>query len=105
MANRFLVSVLILVLVIFVPTEASAVNGVPNLLPFQGRLTDALGNPITAAGTQLDIRIYPPATAADAGCFIYDDRQIINPNLYGMFSIVLGVLGNRPGGTPANAFD
>ncbi len=76
--------------------SAWAGNGVPLFLPFQGRATDSAGQPINTAAT-FKFRVYPPAGA----CYIYEDTQVITPNGYGFFSVILGTLGNRTG--PANA--
>ncbi len=64
--------------------SAFAGNGVPNLLPFQGRLTDENGHPINYEVT-VNFRIFPPAGT----CYIYEETQVVAPNAYGIFSVVL----------------
>jgi hypothetical protein len=82
---------------LFTCTVFAAGNGVPGLLPFQGRAVDSSGNPITVTST-VTFRIYPPA----GNCYIYEDTQTVTPNAYGIFSALIGSSGNSSG--PANAF-
>ena len=62
----------------------------PDLLPFQGRLTDSTGSPINIA-TVVKFRIYPPS----GSCYLYEDTQTITPNTYGIFTALLGAAGNK----------
>jgi len=91
MANRLLGLLFVILLVV----PAFADNGVPALLPFQGRVTDVNGVPINYSVT-INIRIFPPTGT----CYIYEDTQVVTPNTYGLFSVVLGAAGNSTG--PAN---
>jgi len=87
---------LLLIFFLLVAVEpASALKGVPALLPFQGRLTDPAGNPINYP-VSVQFRIYPPSGT----CYLYEETQSITPNLYGVFSTIIGT-GTSSG--PANS--
>jgi len=98
--NRFLIFTLIISGLAALVGEARAANGVPKLIPIQGRLTDSLGNPINTA-VWVNFRIYPATSFAGTECYIYEETQSITPNVYGMFSAVLGNATYSTG--PANA--
>ncbi|MGZ3770725.1 MAG: beta strand repeat-containing protein, partial [Bdellovibrio sp.] len=66
-------------------------NGVPALLPFQGRATDANGNPINYP-VEVRFRIYPPS----GNCYLYEEVQNVTPNSYGIFSVILGTGVTQP---------
>lgn len=77
-------------------SSADAANGVPGLLPFQGRVTDGSGNPINYA-VEIKFRIYPAAGT----CYIYEETQsAVTPNAFGIFSVMLGA---GVVGAPANS--
>ncbi|WP_413612342.1 tail fiber domain-containing protein [Bdellovibrio sp. HCB-110] len=77
--------------------ELWASNSVPQLVPFQGRLTETTGTPINYSVT-VKYRIYPPT----GSCYIYEDTQNVTPNSFGIFSVLIGSTGNSTG--PANNF-
>lgn len=92
--------ILILTALAILVADARSVQagmGVPHLLPYQGRLTDIDGIPVNTDVT-VNFRIYPPS----GGCYIYEDTQLVSPNGFGIFSILLGIPGNSTG--PANSF-
>ncbi len=74
-------------------------NGVPNLLPFQGRVTDTNGNPINYPVT-INFRIYPPT----GSCYLYEDTESVTPDSYGMFSVNIGTNSTGPANTLAQVF-
>ncbi len=82
--------------------DAYAGNGVPALLPFQGRVTDNSGNPINYP-VQILFRIYP----ASGSCYIYEElHNTVTPNTYGIFSVVLGTgTVQAPGNSLLQAFN
>src|SRR5437868_4894838 len=82
---------LLIVIALFAAEIANAGNGVPLLMPMQGRLTDIAGIPVSDPST-VNFRIYPPT---GGGCYIYEDTQTFTPNAYGVFSVLLGATGNR----------
>jgi hypothetical protein len=79
-------------------SEVAFAQGVPELLPFQGRLADpSTGVPISTTST-VNFRVYPPSGT----CYVYEDTQTVSPNVYGVFAVMLGASGNSTG--PANQF-
>jgi trimeric autotransporter adhesin len=87
-----------ILILLFFATHLANAQGVPELLPFQGRLTDnTSGIPINYT-VNVKFRIYPPTGT----CYLYEDTQTITPNNYGLFSVLLGSGGNTSG--PANIF-
>ncbi len=76
-------------------------NGVPNLLPFQGRVTDTSGNPINYPVT-INFRIYPPAGGP---CYLYEDTESLTPDSYGMFSVNIGTNPTGPANTLEQVFN
>ncbi len=71
------------------PAQAQA----PNELNFQGKLTDASGNPITAL-TQIVYRIYNVATGGTA---LWSETRNVTPNASGVYSVRLGSVTPFPG--------
>ncbi|MFN7729740.1 MAG: beta strand repeat-containing protein [Bdellovibrio sp.] len=96
LSNRWLKS-LLQIAVLLISQVGLAGGGVPQLLPFQGRITDTGGNPINYPVT-IKFRIYPPA----GSCYIYEETQAVTPTSFGMISVMLGAAANSTG--PANTF-
>ncbi len=92
---------MLLVVCTLVSTSAQAANGVPSLMPFQARVTNAAGNPITFP-VVVNLRVYPPA----GGCYLYEETFNVTPNPFGIFSVVLGAGAvSGPGNTIPQIFN
>jgi len=75
--------------------------GAPNLISYQGRLTEIGGNPI-ATPTELRFRIYlggGDTTPNSSGLRVYDETASVEPSAKGVFSHLIG------SGTPAATCD
>jgi hypothetical protein len=75
----------------------SAVAGVPDLVSYQGRITDASGQSVTAS-TTLRFRIYrggDDQTFPSSGSLVYHETTTVSPTVEGVFSHFIG------SGTPA----
>ncbi|MEK2645801.1 tail fiber domain-containing protein [Bdellovibrio sp. BCCA] len=97
MAHKFIIA-----FIIGMAEVAFAGNSVPQLIPFQGRLTDTGGVPINTPVT-VKYRIYPPT----GSCYLYEDTQSVSPNAFGIFSVLIGATGHStgPGNNFANIFN
>jgi len=64
---------------------------VPNLLNYQGRLTDAAGNPITTA-TTVKFSLYQggDATTPGSGTLVYEEDATVTPDDNGVFDHTIG---------------
>ena len=99
MAMRMIAASMLLFLLCgsLVPSTA----GAPNLISYQGRLTDLGGNPI-AAPTALRFRIYlggDDTALNSSGLRVYDETASVEPSSKGIFSHLIG------SGTPAAICD
>lgn len=93
--------VVVLLCCLFIFEFGVAANGVPGLLPFQGRVTDSSGNPINSS-VVINFRIYPPS----GSCYIFEETQTVTPNSFGLFSVILGTgISTGPSNTLAQVFN
>ncbi|MFA6169379.1 MAG: hypothetical protein WC772_01230 [Candidatus Margulisiibacteriota bacterium] len=81
MKNRFLVGSIVVLALAF------EVFSIPNLLSFEGRLTDTAGTPVTAS-TTVQISIYD---SLSGGSLIWGpESHTVTPDNQGVFSVLLG---------------
>ena len=84
-------------LILFITLKAAAapaLGAVPELINFQGKLTNSAGNPVTAV-VPMVFRLY---TAADSATPVWTESQDVSPDAYGIYSVLLG------SATPFSAF-
>ena len=76
---------------------------VPQLINYQGRLTDQNGAPLTAALYGLQFRLWDSPTATNASDLIWGQQQNVAVQTNGVFNVILGSPGGSaiPGDTPA----
>ena len=85
------------------PGRASAQNGIPSAINYQGKLTDNLGHPVANGFYQVWFRIWDNPTQSGAGDYIWGRSFPLNVVSNGMFNVLLtdsGAPVNVPG-TPA----
>ena len=77
-------------------------QSVPNLINYQGRLTDQTGAALPAGSYVIQFRIWDSFTATNASDLIWGQQQTINIQSNGVFAVILGSGGSAiPGATPA----
>jgi site-specific recombinase XerD len=84
------------------PALAALPTAPPRILSFQGRLTDASDNPITAT-RNVRFAIYDDITASGSGHILWQELQGVSPDQDGVFSVLMGNTGSSCGSplTPA----
>src|SRR6266478_5652124 len=73
-------------------------QSVPNLINYQGRLTDQSGAPMAAGAYGIQFRLWDlPAN----GNLIWGQQQTVTVQTNGVFDVILGSGGSIAGTTPA----
>ena len=72
-------------------TSVAPVSAIPNLIPYQGRLTDAAGNPLNGAQSV----VFAMYNVATAGAALYTETQSVTV-VNGLFSVNIGSVTPLP---------
>jgi hypothetical protein len=89
---------LLTILLLVMTPPAWAQSGAPNLLRFQDRLVDAMGQPITGP-TEIRIQILQGGTADEptsTGRVVFEERAMVTPDDAGLFQYVIGTTSPGP---------
>ena len=96
---RILIITFNLVSFAFILAVDSYAQSVPNMVNYQGRLTDQSGAPLAAGTYTVQLRLWDSSTPAGANDLIWGQQQTVTVQTNGVFNVLLG----SPGGTPITA--
>ena len=80
---------LILALLAGVPGLAFGQTGIPNIINYQGKLTDNLGNPVPAGPYQVTFKIWDSPTSPNDANYIWGCSLPVHVVTNGMFNVLL----------------
>jgi len=80
---------LILALLAGGPGLALGQSGIPNIINYQGKLTDNLGNPVKAGGYQVTFKIWDSLTSPNDPNYIWGSSFPVHVVTNGMFNVLL----------------
>jgi hypothetical protein len=82
---------------------AVSAQSVPNLINYQGRLTDQTGAPLALGVYGIQFKLWDSPSATNAADLIWAEQQRVNLQSNGVFNVILGSSGGAPvpGATPA----
>ncbi len=72
--------------IVLTAAAAPALGAVPELINFQGKLTNSAGNPVTAV-VPMVFRLY---TGPNSVTPVWTESQDVSPDAYGIYSVLLG---------------
>jgi hypothetical protein len=91
-------AVLIMALLAVGPGPAFAQSGIPNIINYQGKLTDDLGRPVPAGAYQVTFKIWDVPDTSDPSDYIWGRTLAVHVVTNGLFNVLLS--DGTPEGNP-----